>query len=76
MSREGTIQLEGEVIAALPNSRFTIKLNNGHFITGYTGGKIKQDRIRILCGDIVTVELTKFDLKNGRITRRKSASQV
>jgi len=65
------IELEGEVIEALPNQMFKVKLDNNHSVTAYTGGKMRQFRIKIVAGDRVCVELSPYDLKKGRITYRK-----
>lgn len=68
--KEGVIVVEGEVIEALPNTQFTITLQNGQTVLGYVSGKIRKHRIKILPGDKVTVELSPYDLTKGRITRR------
>jgi translation initiation factor IF-1 len=65
------IQLEGDIIEALPNQMFKVKLDNDHVITAYTGGKMRQFRIRLVQGDRVTVEMTPYDLNKGRIVYRK-----
>jgi len=70
MSKEDAIQMEGEVIQALPNTTFRVKLRNGHVMTARISGKMRKHYIRILTGDTVTVELTPYDLSKGRITFR------
>jgi translation initiation factor IF-1 len=70
MSKEDAIQMEGEVIQALPNTTFRVKLNNGHVMTAHISGKMRKHYIRILTGDTVTVELTPYDLSKGRIIFR------
>jgi translation initiation factor IF-1 len=70
MSKEDAIQMEGEVIQALPNTTFRVKLRNGHVMTAHISGKMRKHYIRILTGDTVTVELTPYDLSKGRITFR------
>ena len=70
MSKEDAIQLEGEVIQALPNVTFRVKLRNGHVLTAHISGKMCKHYIRILTGDTVTVELTPYDLSKGRIIFR------
>ena len=70
MSKEDAIQMEGEVIQALPNTTFRVKLRNGHVMTAHISGKIRKHYIRILTGDTVTVELTPYDLSKGRIIFR------
>ena len=70
MSKEDAIQMEGEVIQTLPNTTFRVKLRNGHVMTAHISGKMRKHYIRILTGDIVTVELTPYDLSKGRIIFR------
>jgi translation initiation factor IF-1 len=70
MSKEDAIQMEGEVIQALPNTTFRVKLKNGHVMTAHISGKMRKHYIRILTGDTVTVELTPYDLSKGRIIFR------
>ena len=70
MSKEDAIQMEGEVIQALPNTTFRVKLRNGHVMTAHLSGKMRKHYIRILTGDTVTVELTPYDLSKGRIIFR------
>lgn len=63
-------ELEGEIIDVLPNQMFKVKLENQHIITCYTGGKMRQFRIRLVQGDLVKVEMTPYDLEKGRIIFR------
>jgi len=63
-------ELEGEVVDVLPNQMFKIKLDNEHIITAYTGGKMRQFKIRIITGDRVKVEMTPYDLTKGRVIYR------
>jgi translation initiation factor IF-1 len=70
MSKQDVIEVEGTVIEALPNAMFQVKLENGHVVMAHISGKIRMNFIRILPGDRVTVELTPYDLKRGRITYR------
>ena len=70
MSKEDATQIEGEVIQALPNTTFRVKLRNGHVMTAHISGKMRKHYIRILTGDTVTVELTPYDLSKGRIIFR------
>ena len=70
MSKEDAIQMEGEVIQALPNTTFRVKLRNGHVMTAHISGKMRKHYIGILTGDTVTVELTPYDLSKGRIIFR------
>jgi len=70
MSKEETIQMQGEIEETLPNATFRVKLENGHIILGHISGKMRMHYIRILPGDKVTVELTPYDLTRGRIVFR------
>lgn len=70
MAKEEPIQMSGEVIEALPNAMFRVRLENGHEITCHVSGKIRMHYIRILPGDEVTVEMSPYDLTKGRITYR------
>ena len=70
MSKEETIQMQGEIVETLPNATFRVKLENGHIILGHISGKMRMHYIRILPGDKVTVELTPYDLSRGRIVFR------
>lgn len=69
MSKEDTIRIEGVVEEVVPNA-FQVKLENGHTIRATLAGKLRIHHIRILPGDRVTVELSPYDLNNGRITYR------
>lgn len=62
--------MEGEVVEALPNAMFKVKLPNEHQVLAYVSGKMRKHYIRILPGDTVTVELTPADLSRARITYR------
>lgn len=70
MAKEDVIEVEGEVIDALPNAIFKVRLENGHEILAHISGKLRMNYIRILPGDKVTVELSPYDLTRGRITWR------
>ena len=71
MSRDKEIlEFEGTIIESLPNQMFKVELENGHQITAYTGGKMRQFRIRLVQGDRVRVEMTPYDLDKGRISFR------
>lgn len=71
MSKEkDVIEFEGEVVEALPNALFRIKLETGQMVLGHVSGKIRKHWIRILPGDRVKVELSPYDLTRGRITYR------
>lgn len=70
MSKEDVIEVEGVVADALPNAMFKVKLENGHEILAHISGKLRQNYIKILPGDRVTLELSPYDLSRGRITWR------
>lgn len=70
MSKEDVIEVEGIVADALPNAMFKVKLENGHEILAHISGKLRQNYIKILPGDRVTLELSPYDLTRGRITWR------
>ena len=64
------IEMEGSIVDVLPNQMFKVELDNGHTVTCYTGGKMRQFKIRLVAGDRVRIEMTPYDLEKGRITRR------
>src|ERR1043166_3535313 len=70
LAKEDLIEFDGVVIELLPDARFRVRLDNGHETLAYTSGKMKKNRIRILAGDRVTVEMTPYDLTKGRISFR------
>jgi translation initiation factor IF-1 len=71
MPKEELICFEGLVLELLPNANFRVKLENGHIIIAHTSGRMRKNRIRILVGDKVTVEMTPYDLSKGRIVHRQ-----
>tara|TARA_Y100000590_G_scaffold31668_1_gene35023 strand:- start:410 stop:628 length:219 start_codon:yes stop_codon:yes gene_type:complete len=70
MPKEGAIEFQGVVMELLPNAMFKVKLENDHEILAHSSGKMRKNRIRVLAGDKVTVEMTPYDLTKGRITFR------
>jgi translation initiation factor IF-1 len=70
LEKEQKIELDGEVSEALRGRLFRVRLDNGHEALGYTGGRLKRYRIRILPGDRVRIELSPYDLSRGRIVYR------
>jgi translation initiation factor IF-1 len=70
MSKEELIEFEGTVVELLPNATFRVKLENNHEIIAHTAGKMRKNRIRVLTGDKVMIEMTPYDLSKGRITYR------
>lgn len=69
MKQDG-IEAEATVLEVLPNTKFRVKLDNGIEIIAYISGKIRKNYIRIIPGDRVLVELSPYDLTQGRITYR------
>ncbi len=68
--KEDLMSFEGVVAELLPDAKFRVKLDNGHMILAHSSGKMRKNKIRILEGDRVTVEMTPYDLTKGRITFR------
>ena len=63
--KEETVEVEGEVVEALPNTMFKVKLDTGHKVLAHISGKMRMHYIRILPGDRVNVELSPYDLNRG-----------
>ena len=70
MAKEDTLEFPGVVKELLPNATFRVELENGHEIIAHTAGKMRKNRIRVLAGDKVQVEMTPYDLSKGRINYR------
>ncbi|MDA0870738.1 MAG: translation initiation factor IF-1 [Proteobacteria bacterium] len=70
MAKEEMLEFNGTVTELLPNAMFRVKLENNHEILAHTSGKLRKNRIRVLTGDKVLVEVTPYDLTKGRITFR------
>ena len=70
MAKEEPIAVEAVVKEALPNARFRVELEDGHIVLAHISGKMRQNFIKILPGDKVTVEISPYDLTRGRITYR------
>jgi translation initiation factor IF-1 len=71
MSKEDIIEVTGKVDEVLPGNMFRVKVENmPNIILCYMGGKLKQNKIRIILGDGVRVEMSPYDLSKGRITYR------
>jgi len=70
MVKEEAIEFQGVVTEILPNAMFRVKLDNNHEVLAHTSGRMRKNRIRVLAGDQVTVEMTPYDLTKGRITFR------
>jgi translation initiation factor IF-1 len=70
MAKEDVIQMQGEIVEALPNATFRVKLENGIIVLGHISGKMRMHYIRILPGDKVTVDVSPYDLSRARIVFR------
>jgi len=70
MAKEDLIEFTVEVLEILPNAMLKLKLDNDHEILAHTSGKMRKNKIRVLAGDRVQVEMTPYDLSKGRITFR------
>ena len=70
MAKQETLEFKGKVTELLPNAMFRVKLENDREILAHTAGKLKKNRIRVLTGDNVLVEVTPYDLTKGRIIFR------
>ncbi len=71
-----TIALTGSVLEALPSAMFRVRLESGHEVLAYVGGKMRKHFIKLLPGDQVTVEMSPYDLTRGRIVRRLQKEEV
>jgi translation initiation factor IF-1 len=71
MSKEDLMEFKGVVSEILPNAMFRVTLENGHEVLAHTAGKMRKNRIRVLAGDTVIVEMTPYDLTKGRIIFRE-----
>ena len=70
MSKEDLIEFTGIIMELLPKATFRVQLENGHMVLAHISGRMRKNRIRVLAGDKVTVEMTPYDLSKGRITFR------
>jgi translation initiation factor IF-1 len=70
MAKQESIPLEGVVTEVLPDRNYRVRLENDHIVLAYSTGKMSKFKIRILAGDLVTVEVSPYDLSRGRITYR------
>ena len=70
MAKEDVISMDGRVTEVLPNAMFSIVLDQGTTILGHISGKMRQNKIQILAGDAVRVEMSPYDLTKGRIVYR------
>ena len=70
MVKQDKIEFKGKVTELLPNAMFRVMLENNHEVLAHTAGKLRKNRIRVLTGDNVLVEVTPYDLTKGRIIYR------
>jgi translation initiation factor IF-1 len=70
LTKDSIVEFRGIVTEVLPGNMFKVTLDNDHQLLAYTSGKMKQNKIRILTGDRVTVEVSAYDLSKGRVTFR------
>ena len=70
MVKEESLEFTGVVLELIPNAMFKVKLENDHEVLAHTSGKLRKNRIRVLVGDKVDVEMTPYDLTKGRIVYR------
>ncbi len=76
MPKEEPIRVEGKVNEVLPNTRFRCEIEGGHNILCHVSGRMRRHRIRMLPGDIVTIEMSPYDLTRGRIVYRGPMRQA
>jgi translation initiation factor IF-1 len=70
VAKEDVISLEGKIEEVLPNAMFRVRLEQGSAVLGFISGKMRQNRIQILLGDRVKVEMSPYDLTKCRIVYR------
>ena len=70
MAKQDLLEFKGKVMELLPNAMFRVKLENNHEVLAHTAGKLRKNRIRILAGDQILVEITPYDLSKARIIFR------
>jgi len=76
LEKQELIEMDGFIQESLPNAMFRVQLDNGFLVLAHISGKIRRNSIKILLGDRVSVELTPYDLKKGRITYRHSKPKI
>jgi translation initiation factor IF-1 len=70
LGKDGIIELDGKCLEVLPNQMYKVELENGHTVIAYAAGRMKKNKIRVLMGDKVKVEISPYDLSKGRVTFR------
>ena len=76
MSKEEILEFKGKVTDLLPNAMFKVELENGHEVLAHTAGRMRKNRIRVLAGDEVLVQVTPYDLTKGRIIFRYKQFEI
>lgn len=76
MAKQEAIEVQGTVTEVLPDQKFRVRLQNDHVVLAYAAGRMAKFRIRVLVGDLVTLELSPYDLSRGRITYRHKATSA
>ena len=71
MGKEDVISMDGIVEEILPNAMFRVKLDQGSLILAHISGRMRQNKIQILQGDRVKIEMSPYDLTKGRIVYRE-----
>jgi translation initiation factor IF-1 len=69
-NQEDKINIKGQVLEAMPNTQFKVELEDGRIIIAVLAGKMRMNRIRVMPGDAVEIEMTKYDESKGRIVYR------
>ena len=67
MAREGAIEVEGAIVEVLQNKMYRVELTNGHRLLAYVPGKARLSFAQLAAGDIVRLEMSPYDLSEGRI---------
>ena len=70
MAKQEMINMKGEVTEVLPDSKYRVRLENGHMVLAYAGGKIKKNKIKVVQHDKVECEISPYDITKGRIVWR------
>lgn len=69
-NKKGFLEMQGQIVDLLPNAMFKVRLENGHEILAHLSGKMRINRIRLITGDQVTIEMSPYDLTKGRVIYR------
>ncbi len=70
MSKEDCIEMTGTVVEKFPSGLFSVQIDQERIVLAHLAGKLRRNRIRVLAGDRVTIEMSPYDLTKGRITYR------